>query len=833
MVQPDEPQNGAVPAPAASPLVHPAPSRATYDALHLITRMVAALEMTPLVAACSFDREGIVHFCNPACARLCGMTPDQACGRPLRELFSHGARQQEYDAMVDTVWRSGQPSPADEWQARSANGSDLWLYTTCIPIFSDGQLEQVFCMHIDLTLRKQQEEELTQASINFRLLFRNSGEAMLLIRENTIVDVNPAALAMFSCEHKEQMVGRCLADFSPLQQPDGTASGVAVMALMHEAHGKTNRFFDWRFVSCKGELFWGEVLLTSITEDHHQCFYALVRDASERKRAERTLFVAAQVFENSHDAILLTDRHRQVIAINRAYTAITGFGADAMVGQDISQFRACQENEDFFRQLWGVIEATGHWQGEIRLRHRDEHVFPAWVTLTAIRDSRDEVSHYMAILSDISERKKSEEHTRHLAEHDFLTDLPNRVLLADRLNQALTAARRKHSMLAVLFIDLDRFKAVNDTLGHHAGDLLLQEVARRLIRCVRGVDTVSRQGGDEFILILPDIGSVGQAAHVAAAVLQAVGQEYELGGHRLNISASVGVAAYPHDGEDADSLLRHADVALLHAKEAGRNRFHFFSPDMNAKALERSHLENGLRRALSEQQFELEFQPELELASGAPVALEALLRWRHPEQGLLLPERFLGAAEESGLMIAAGNWVLQQACHSARRWQAAGQALTVAVNLSAAQFMQKGLSGQVAEALQQSGLEAARLELELTESMLQKSGAQAADSLRSLDALGVRLVLDDFGSGYSSLEQLRSYPIHKLKIAPAFLRGGGDLDAIRAIIAMAHGLRMAVVAEAVETAEQLALLRAEGCDLYQGRYASAAWQHSGLAALLH
>ncbi|UMR31077.1 PAS domain-containing protein [Massilia sp. MB5] len=258
MVQPDEPQNGAMAAPAAASFLHPAPSRATYDALHLITRMVAALEMTPLVAACSFDREGIVRFCNPACARLCGMTPDQACGRPLRELFSHGARQPEYDAMVDAVWRSGQPSPADEWQARSANGSDLWLYTTCIPIFSDGQLEQVFCMHIDLTLRKHQEDELTQASINFRQLFRNSGEAMLLIRENTIVDVNPAALAMFSCEHKEQMVGRCLADFSPLQQPDGTASGVAVTALMHEAHGKTNRFFDWRFVSCKGELFWGK-----------------------------------------------------------------------------------------------------------------------------------------------------------------------------------------------------------------------------------------------------------------------------------------------------------------------------------------------------------------------------------------------------------------------------------------------------------------------------------------------------------------------------------------------------------------------------------------------
>ncbi|MBB3120446.1 sensor domain-containing protein [Pseudoduganella violacea] len=832
MAPPDEPQDEAS---AAHPQPHrlPPPSPYTaHEALQMIARLVEAMEITPLVSAVSFDRDWRVRFCNPACAGLCGLAPEQLYGRSIRQLFFYDEREAEYEAMVEEVWRSGQPATPREWWVRTLNGRRLWLYSICLPIFSGGELKQIFCMKINLTERKQGEEALARASANFQSLFQKSADAMLLIRNNEILDANPAALGMFACASREQLVGHSLANLSPMQQPDGSVSAPAVAELMQQALSQTNCRFDWRFLSCEGSLFWGEVLLTSISQDHHQLFYAQVHNVTERKKAERTLALAAQVFESSREGIVLTDRHKRVIAVNRAYSEITGFSAEAMAGQPLEHFRSAEEDESFFRQLWGMVDASSHWQGEIRLRHRDGHVFPALVALTTIRGSGKRSSHYMAILSDISERKKNEEHTRHLAEHDFLTDLPNRVLLADRLSQALTAARRHHSMLALLFIDLDHFKGVNDTLGHHTGDLLLKEVARRLTRCVRGGDTVSRQGGDEFILILPEIGGVEHAAHVAASVRQAVGQEYRLAGHQLSITASIGVAIYPHDGADADSLLRHADMAMFHAKESGRDRFHFFSPDMNARMVERGTLEEGLRRALDEQQFALEFQPLLALASGAPVGMEALLRWHHPELGVLPPARFLAVAEESGLMLPIGAWVLQQACRQAQRWHEHGQRLTVAVNLSAAQFMQKSLPDQVAQALQTAGLEPACLELELTETMLLKNGPQALDTLRSLAALGVRLALDDFGSGYSSLEQLRSYPIHKLKIAPAFLRDGGDAGAIRAIIAMAHGLGMAVVAEAVETAEQLDLLRQEGCDLYQGQQASAALPQGELERLL-
>jgi diguanylate cyclase (GGDEF)-like protein len=354
----------------------------------------------------------------------------------------------------------------------------------------------------------------------------------------------------------------------------------------------------------------------------------------------------------------------------------------------------------------------------------------------------------------VSDRRRSEARTRHLAEHDFLTDLPNRVLLLDRLSLALAAARRRGSMLAILFLDLDRFKNINDTLGHHIGDLLLKEVAARLVKCVRSVDTVSRQGGDEFVIILADIGGIDQAAHVAATILQAVGQEFVLAPHRLHVSTSIGVSIFPGDGADIDTLMKHADLAMYHAKESGRNSYRFFSPEMNAQIVERVGFENELRRALAERQFVLEYEAQIDIGSGLPLAAEALLRWRHPSLGLLRPERFIGVAEDCGLMAPIGRWVLEQACGAAQRWNAAGQPLVVAVNLSQSQFLQRDLEDGVRAALAASGLPPALLELELTEAVIMKHSAIAPARLAALRALGVRLVIDDFGTGYTRVGHL-------------------------------------------------------------------------------
>jgi diguanylate cyclase (GGDEF)-like protein/PAS domain S-box-containing protein len=563
--------------------------------------------------------------------------------------------------------------------------------------------------------------------VDFTTLYHKTGDAIVLIREDLIADVNPAGLALFGYATAADMLGRRLADFSPLRQAEGVLSAPALAALAAQAHGAGNQRFEWSWVGAGGRQFWGDVLLTALEPG---ALLAVIRDISARRMEQLTL---------------------------------------------------C-----------------------------------------------------LALMSGISERRRSEARTRHLAEHDFLTDLPNRVLLLDRLSLALAAARRKGSMLAILFLDLDRFKNINDTLGHHVGDLLLKEVAARLVKCVRGADTVSRQGGDEFVIILNDIGGIDQAAHVAATILAAIGQEFVLAPHRLHVSTSIGISIFPGDGADIDTLVRNADLAMYHAKERGRNGFQFFSPEMNAQIVERVAFENDLRRALAEGQFELEYEAQIEIATGRPLAAEALLRWRHPTLGLLPPGRFIGVAEDCGLMVPIGRWVLEQACAEAQRWRAAGHPLAVAINLSPTQLLQPDLADGVRAALAASGLPPALLELELTEAAIMRHSGIAQARLQALRALGVRLAIDDFGTGYSRVGHLGDYPVGKLKIDGSFVDGiaGGDGAPVVAIIAMAHSLGLTVLAEGVETEEQLSFLQQHGCDQYQGRYAAQDGRLDGLAGLL-
>jgi len=793
-----------------------------HAALDLIARMVAALELTPLVSVCSFDRDGVITFCNQACADMLGIQVEAAIGQAMSSLCSHGVRQAEHDAMVEEVWRNGHSPPAGDWQIQTGDGRELWLYSTCLPVWHEGELAQIFCMQVDITQRRKEFDALQAAGANFRQMFERSSDAILLLRDGVVEEANPAAVCLFKCEGPGRLVGRRLHDFSPMTQPSGQLSAEAEARMAEEARLGGNARGEWHYVDCEGALFWAEVLLTAISLDGSNLYYVVVRDISERKHAERTLHLAAQVFENSRDAIVLTDRGRRVIALNRAFTVITGFAPQEMLGKPISLYRSGVHDESFYREVWAQVESSGHWEGESWGRKRDGALFPCWTSISAIRDSAGRVSNYMGTVTDITERKKSEEHTRHLAEHDFLTDLPNRLLLLDRLRLALAAARRNQALLAVLFVDLDRFKMVNDTLGHSVGDRLLKEVASRLVHGVREADTVSRQGGDEFIIILSDVAGPEGAAHAADTVLHALEQEFVLGEHIAHISGSIGIAMFPADGEEIDTLLKHADIAMYHAKQEGRNGYQFFSGEMNARIVERSGLEHGLRRALASQQFELVFEPEVAIASGAVVGMEALVRWRHPELGLLLPERFIDVAAEAGLMVDIGNWVLREACRRARGWLDAGRELVVSVNLAQAQFMHKDFLECVGDVLRSAGLPAKLLELQLTETMLMQGGARTEAVLGKLRGLGVRLSIDDFGTGYSRLGQLKDCPIDKLKIAQSFFDHGTDATAIRTIIAMARSLDMTVIAEGVETEAQLQLLRELGCDQYQGHLAGSA-----------
>jgi diguanylate cyclase (GGDEF)-like protein len=568
------------------------------------------------------------------------------------------------------------------------------------------------------------------------------------------------------------------------------------------------------------------------------------------------------MYENTSDAIVLV-RDGRVVGANPAALAMFECNDAAdMLGQELADFAPLQQAEGalsapLLRQLSTRARSDGNLRFEwCCVGHRGRQFWAeilmtavgqndGALLYTAIRDisvrRNEQMTMYLALMNDLADRRRTEARTRHLAEHDFLTDLPNRVLLLDRMSLALAAARRNQRMAAILFLDLDRFKYINDTLGHHVGDLLLKEVAARLVKCVRGVDTVSRQGGDEFVVILADIGSIAQAAHVAATIQQAIAQEFVLEPHRLHVSTSIGVSIFPDDGADIETLMKNADLAMYHVKESGRNGYQFFSPEMNAQIVERVAFENELGRALTNRQFTLEYEAEVDIASGRPLGAEALIRWRHPSLGLLRPERFIGVAEDSGLMVRIGEWVLEQACMAARRWRDAGHPLVVGVNLSQTQFLQKNLVDKVRAALEASGLPPPLLQLELTEAMLMKHSAGAAATLGALRALGVRLALDDFGTGYTRVGHLKEYPLDKVKIDLSFVSGigeeeGGDAvvhaPVVNAIIAMAHSLGLTVLAEGVQTEAQLRFLREHGCDQYQGRYARESGSLDGLGGLL-
>jgi diguanylate cyclase (GGDEF)-like protein/PAS domain S-box-containing protein len=564
-------------------------------------------------------------------------------------------------------------------------------------------------------------------------------------------------------------------------------------------------------------------------EDRMRQVFCMEVDVTARKEREESLRQAGQVFDHARDAILVLDREHRVLAANRAYTELTGYPAEEVLGVELPSLRLGVQERAFQDRLRDHLDGHQHWEGELWSMRRDGTTVPIRAALSPITDESGAVTSYMMMLTDISERWRAVEQVRHQAEHDALTGLPNRILFIDRLEQALATVARRHRQFALMFIDLDYFKAINDTHGHEVGDAVLQEVAQRLRRCVRRVDTVSRLGGDEFVVLLADIGGVDQAAHVAATIMQSVAHAMPVAAGAPNLilalSVSIGIAICPSDGDDPKTLLRHADVAMYHAKENGRGAFQFFSQEMNARVFERVQIEQRLRRALDNGEFELEYQPEIDIGSGRTVGFEALIRWRDPERGLLMPDAFIGAAEESGLIVPIGKWVLLEACQQARRWRDAGFPVVVAVNLSHVQFAHADLLRYVDEALAASGLAPAYLDLEITEKTIMGGNGATLALVDTLRARGVQLTIDDFGTGFSSLSSLRRLPLSKLKIDRSFIDdivSGPDAAAmIPAIIALARSLKLKVIAEGVETAEQLHFLQQHGCDEYQGFYAGA------------
>lgn len=529
--------------------------------------------------------------------------------------------------------------------------------------------------------------------------------------------------------------------------------------------------------------------------------------------------LSAKVFDASNDAILVCDAHNRIVSVNRAFETITGYARSDVLGRDPALLFSNVGARIRYQTMWENLDTGGAWQGELPSRRSDGSAFPAWFSISLARDAEGRPEHYIAVFADITERKAQEQRIAHLAFHDELTGLPNRRLFADRLAVALLQARRDSHALAVLFVDVDRFKNINDSLGHASGDELLKQVAQRLLDTVRAGDTVARMGGDEFVLLCPGVDSQAIAAR-AQSMLAELEQPYHVMGMALHVSSSMGIACYPEDGDSAEVLVRNADAAMYLAKDRGRNNFQFYAPDLNAGILARLKLEMDLRAALDAGEFELHYQPKIALASGALHGVEALIRWR--KDGVMIPPgQFIPVAEESGLIAAIGDWVVAEACRQHLAWIRAGLApLRIAVNISARQFSQPGFASAIGALVRAQGCPPDAIELELTESMLMTDVQRATLTLAELKTLGFAVAIDDFGTGFSSLNYLRHFPVDVLKIDQSFVRELLDdraaLAIIEAIIALAGALGMQTVAEGVETAAQRSLLAERGCGAMQG-----------------
>lgn len=570
-----------------------------------------------------------------------------------------------------------------------------------------------------------------------------------------------------------------------------------------------------------GSCFDACISLSPIKTDHGLFIISALRDVTQQKQIEEHLRIASIAFE-SNEPMVITDADNRILQVNKAFTESTGYAKEEAIGQSISMLCSGRHDESFYRQMWECIKREGTWQGEVWDRRKNGEIYPKWLIISVVKGKDDKATHYVGTHIDITERKAAEEQIKQLAFFDPLTQLPNRRLLQDRLKHGIDRERRDGKQLALLMLDLDRFKAVNDSLGHLAGDELLQQVASRITGRLREVDMVARLGGDEFVVLLEDITNPEDAARVSEKIIHDLNLPFSIAQNEVvQIGVSIGISLHPQHGNTPEDLMDCADAALYQAKDAGRGCFAYFSEDFTLAARERINIETRLRRAIEQNELCVFYQPQVDIKEGRIVGAEALVRWQDPSYGLIPPNRFIPIAEETGLIIAIGEWVLRETCRQGQQWLNAGlPPITLAVNVSPNQFRRSDINELVATVLKETGFPAKQLELEITESGLMENQGNALDILNRLQTQGIRLAIDDFGTGYSSLAYLKHFPLDLLKIDKSFIddipHKQDDMEIAATIIAMGHILGFKVLAEGVETIEQLAFLQEKGCDMYQG-----------------
>ena len=770
-------------------------------------------------AVALFDRDMRYLLASQRWLSDFGLSGDAVIGHVHGEIFPLSA---EKWSAIHRSALDGEVTRCEDDRFIRADGSTLWLRWECHPCkVVDGRVETVAIFAEDVTQFKRDQDNLRTAEERWRYAIDSS--------ELGLWDWHvPSGTVFFSNQWKAMLgyepedVGNGLSEWESRVHPDDMADVLADVQRMLD--GKVAYYSNEHRVRCKnGDYKWildrGKVIDRDDAGNPVRVIGTHTDLTAMRERAAEQQ-LQSSLFMHSLEGIMICDPDTRIVAVNQAFTDITGYAQAEVMGRKPSVISSGRHEASFYRQMWDQVRNDGRWQGEIWNRRKDGRLFLEWLTINVDRAADGSVRHYYAIFSDITERKATEQRLVHLIHHDALTDLPNRLLLRDRLQRALDEARRHRGSLAVLYVDLDRFRNVNESLGHSVGDTLLVEVSHRLLKALGDGITVSRHGGDEFTVLLPEA-DADDAAHAAQKLLDTLSRPISLGGQQLVMPASIGIATFPADGQEVDALLQASDLAMYRAKQAGGNAFRFHSAELQQQVNQMLQTENALHRALRDEEFELYYQPQVGMESGEVVGCEALLRWRDPVVGMRSPAEFIPVAEECGLILPLGAWVLKAAAAQCKSWRDAGlERMTVAVNVSAVQFRQQRFVEQVAQVLAESGLPAQALEIELTESAVADDPERAIALIQSLHDLGVRLSIDDFGTGYSSLSYLKRFSIHKLKIDKSFVRDlmsdSNSASIVQAVISMSSDLGLTSIAEGVEMPEQAAWLRQRGCNEAQG-----------------
>jgi diguanylate cyclase (GGDEF)-like protein/PAS domain S-box-containing protein len=767
------------------------------------------------------DAEFRFTFVSHRAIELFGMHPLELAGQKFGDLGSFVSPD---GVVIDLKWRS--PFRNVQFDTHGRDGKRKIFLVNGLPVHNPdtGVFEGMRGTAEDITERKTASDRLKQSEERYRTLYDKTPAMVHSIdRDGRLVSVSEHWLRSLGYS-ADDVIGRNIQDF--MTEPSRHYAEKKVLpeflrtGVLEEV--------PYQFVKSDGAVM--DVLLSAIAERDADGAVvrslAVVIDVTERKRAEERLRLAGMVFDATTEAIMVTDANNRIKAVNPAFTQITDYTSGDVAGKNPAILSSGRHDAAFYRSMWESLEGTGHWEGEIWNRRKNGEIYPAWLSIAVIRDESGKAVEYVALFSDITKRKQDEEHIRRRANTDALTGLPNRTAFLDRLSLAISGAQRQGGLVALLFIDLDGFKAVNDTFGHIAGDRVLIMAAERLRSCAREADTVARFGGDEFTVILPGIARAENAATVAEKVIGAFSAPFPCNHGEALIGASIGITVFPTDGDNAVTLLRNADLAMYRAKDGGPNVYKFFTSQMDARALQRLRLEGDLRRALGEDALEVHYQPVIDLRSGHVTGAEALLRWNHPTRGIVLPEEFVPLAEETGLIVPIGAWVLRTASRQTMVWRKAGMAdFVLGVNLSTRQ-LQPGFSPQaVAQVLEETGLAPEHLTFEITENLVMGDTPEGIAWLHGIKDLGVRLSIDDFGTGYSSVTSLKRLPIDVVKIDRSFIGNATNnqegASLVKTVIAMVHSLGLKVVAEGVETAEQLEFLTSHKCDYGQGYFLGA------------